>query len=271
MEKTKAKKMETINFDKAVIEKSFEKPVVVDFWAPWCGPCRVLGPTIEQLAREQADRWELVKVNTEEDYEIAEQYRIRSIPNVKLFYQGDVIAEFAGALPRTAIEEWLDEHLPDERRKDLSALLAAVEGGANGEALEQLVAFAEANPNLTEAAVTAAQRLVFRDPARAARLVEGVTLGDKYADAAEDIRQIGRLMTFEPGDAPVAKKLAEAREALSRQDLAAAIQRLIDATMIDKSYEDDLPRKTAIALFRTLGDEHPLTKQYRRMFDMALY
>jgi len=261
-----------INFNKDVIEKSFEKPVLVDFWAPWCGPCRVLGPTIEQLASEQADRWELVKVNTEEHYQIAEQYRIRSIPNVKLFHQGDVIAEFAGALSRTAIQEWLDEHLPDERKEDLSALLAAVEGGANGEALEQLVAFAEANPAMTEAAVSAARRLVFSDPEHAVRLIEPIAMGDKYADTAEDIRQVGRLLTFHAAEAsPVATKLEEARQALQQQDLATAIQRVIDATMIDKSYSEDLPRKTAIALFRTLGDEHPMTKQYRRLFDMALY
>ena len=74
-----------MNFEQQVITKSHNKPVVVDFWAPWCGPCRVLSPVIESLAEEQKDRWDLVKVNTEEDYELAERYQIRSIPNVKLF------------------------------------------------------------------------------------------------------------------------------------------------------------------------------------------
>ena len=88
-----------MNFQAEVIEKSHKMPVVVDFWASWCGPCRVLGPTIEALAEEQSDRWALVKVNTEEEQALAAEYQIRSIPNVKMFHKGRVIAEFAGALP----------------------------------------------------------------------------------------------------------------------------------------------------------------------------
>ena len=86
-----------MNFDQ-VLARSHDKPVLVDFWAPWCGPCRVLGPTLEKLAGEQSDRWELVKVNTEEDQELAHKYNIRSIPNVKLFHKGEEVAEFVGAL-----------------------------------------------------------------------------------------------------------------------------------------------------------------------------
>ncbi|RMD70242.1 MAG: thiol reductase thioredoxin, partial [Bacteroidetes bacterium] len=74
-----------VNFQREVIEQSFLKPVLVDFWAPWCGPCRVLGPVLEQIAEENKDRFVLVKVNTEEQPELAQQYRIMSIPNVKLF------------------------------------------------------------------------------------------------------------------------------------------------------------------------------------------
>lgn len=99
-------------FQEAVIEASHRKPVLVDFWAPWCGPCRVLGPTLKKLAKESNGAWRLVKINTDSFQELSRQYRIQSIPAVKLFYQGKVIAEFVGALPETSVRRWLDEHLP---------------------------------------------------------------------------------------------------------------------------------------------------------------
>src|SRR6187402_1800127 len=113
-----------IDFQKAVIDQSFELPVLVDFWAPWCGPCKILGPVIEQLADEQATRWALVKLNTEDQPEIAEQFSIRSIPNVKLFYRGEVIDEFTGALSRQMILDWLNKALPNPGLIALDHLLS---------------------------------------------------------------------------------------------------------------------------------------------------
>ena len=99
-------------FQTEVLDKSHDKPVVVDFWAPWCGPCRVLGPIIEKLARESGGRWRLVKINSDTHGALAQRYGVRGIPAVKMFVDGRVAAEFTGALPEPEVRRWLDAHLP---------------------------------------------------------------------------------------------------------------------------------------------------------------
>ncbi len=257
-------------FQQQVIDKSREMPVLVDFWAPWCGPCRVLGPVIEGLAEEHKDRWALVKVNTEEAPDLAERYAIRSIPNVKLFHQGEVIGEFSGALGKVAIERWLEEHLPDERKDKLEQLIQDLEADKTG-AVAALAAFVEQNEDVVEARLVLAQYLVWTQPANARELVASIRMGHPHFDQAEDVRTIAELLEVEANGATAGSKLAEAKAALKAEDLEKGIQLIIDAVATDKTYQKDLPRRAAIALFRLIGDQHPLTKSYRWRFDMALY
>jgi putative thioredoxin len=106
---------EVHDFQKEVLERSRTVPVLVDFWAEWCGPCRVLGPTLERLAASADGRWVLAKLNTEEFPDVAMQYGIRSIPNVKLFIDAKPVNEFVGALPEPAIVEWLKKAIPAKK------------------------------------------------------------------------------------------------------------------------------------------------------------
>ncbi len=257
-----------MDFKTAVIEKSFEKPVVVDFWAAWCGPCRILGPVIEKLAAEQTDKWELVKLDTEEDYEVAEQYNIQSIPNVKMFYKGEVVSEFAGALPRTAIERWLEENLPDNRKESLALILSRLNGEGG---LSELEAFVAQNPDVAEARVALARKLAYSQPERAAALVQDIQLGDKLAEQAEDLRTLAELMSFLPDGSSAGRLVGEAQQALRKKDNETAIKNIIEAASADKDYADGLPRRAAIALFRIWGPQDELTKNYRWRFDMVLY
>ena len=105
---------EVVDFQSDVIEASKTTPVLVDFWAEWCGPCVMLSPSLEKLANEAGDSWNLIKVNTESQQDLAIKYGIRSIPNVKLFVNGEIAGEFIGALPEEEIKRWLELNIPKE-------------------------------------------------------------------------------------------------------------------------------------------------------------
>jgi len=254
-----------MNFEKEVLAKSNSVPVLVDFWAPWCQPCRILGPDIEDLASHANGKWELVKVNTDEQPQLMQRYGIRGIPAVKLFDQGEVIAEFTGALPKYQIEQWLEEHLSDPRKETLNQLIQS--GDTEG-----LSDFAKNNPDLIEAQIGLARLVLLSNPQQSLGLIESVHQPGKYYDELEQLKQLANFMVWSSGDTlPIADKLRQAQQAAKNESHDEAIKLLIDAVMMNKNYSEDLPRKTCIAYFQWLGTDHEVTKAHRRRFDMALY
>lgn len=260
-----------MDFQKDVIEKSQNIPVVVDFWAPWCAPCRVLGPVIEQLANEQSDHWSLEKVNTEEDSELAMEYGIRSIPNVKMFFKGEVIAEFAGALPRHMIVQWLNEYLPSAEKMEWVRLKTELEEKPGEDQIKIISDFLEKYPDFEEARLVLATQIVFVDTEKAVQLVETIKMGHIGYDRAEDIRAYHEFTQVISNDKEVSRNLAEGSRFFKDGDIDSGILSIIQAVKTDKSFQNDLPRRIGIAIFHLLGDHHELTKKYRRTFDMALY
>ncbi len=260
-----------MDFQNEVLKKSKKVPVVVDFWAPWCGPCQFLGPVIEELAREANGKWELIKVNTDENPSVSGEYSIRGIPAVKMFYDGKVVAEFTGALPRHQILRWLEENIPDDRKKELSEILKLYQTDT-AKGLTKLKSFVDDNPDIQEARVGLARRLVFSEATEAALLIEDIKPGNRYYETAQHIHVLRELAQCDHNDNPTqAEKLVQAQKGLKENDLDKTLKALIEGVMIDKKFCDELPRKSTIAIFNLLGPDHELTKKYRRKFDMALY
>jgi putative thioredoxin len=129
--------MEVKNFEVEVLAASYAQPVVVDFWAEWCGPCRILGPILEKLEREANGKWRLAKLNTEEEPELAQAWQIRGIPAVKMFHHGEVIAEFVGALPEVQVRKWLETYLPSATKAALAEAKKALGRAGRGRAFDR--------------------------------------------------------------------------------------------------------------------------------------
>lgn len=267
---------EVSDFQTDVIETSEETPVVVDFWAPWCGPCRQLSPVLKSLAEEQDD-WTLVKVNVDENGEVAQAYGVRGIPAVKLIVDGEVEAEFTGVKPEHQIRTWLDEHLPSEEKSRIEEAEQALSEGKHEEAEHLLWPVLEDNPDHDEAQVLMARALAFKDPTRAQALAEAVEVADPSLRQIRDgVQTIARLLELakDPSSLPqdgVKDTYVAGIEALSERDFDAALERFIDVVRTNRDYDDDGARKACIALFTLLGEQHPTTKEHRRTFDMALY
>ena len=266
---------EVSSFQEDVIAASRERPVLVDFWAPWCGPCRVLGPVLEKLAAENDDAWTLVKVNTDAHPEISNQYGIRGIPAVKLFVDGAVVDEFVGALPEYAVQQWLDKALPTENKRRVEeAENALLEGDpAHAEAVLREILAEE--PPLPKAQILMARLLAFREPERAAELARSAAFTEpSFLQDGQAVETIARLLTLDadelPEEAGKTTYLA-ARDALERQDFDAALEGFIDVIRTHRYFDDDGARKACIAVFTLLGPGHPATLRHRRTFDMSLY
>ncbi len=251
-----------IDFNKEVIERSFSIPVVVDFWAEWCGPCKVLGPVIEQIASEQNDRWSLVKIDTQMQEDIALTYNIRSIPAVKMFYRGVVINEFAGALPRQMILDWLDKALPDDGVFALDHLLDSEEVPSI-EALEILM---EQYPDTHEIRLVLSQVLLWDHPERVLEILSPVKMGTPLYDKASYLRQVAEFLFMETED----ETLLSIKNLLQKGSLEDAIKAIIAALTKNNKIAEGKLTKAAIGIFNTLGFQHPYTKSYRKLLDMVI-
>jgi len=267
--------LEIQDFRKDVLERSRTIPVVADFWAEWCGPCRVLGPVLEGLAKKGEGRWALAKVDTDRHQDVAAEYGIRGIPSVKLFVDGAVVNEFTGALPERMVAEWLEASLPSPVHDQIRQARELIDDGRTGDAVETLEDVLRAFHGNEEASVLLARILLPSNPERSLGLVEGIEQDSAQYQDADAVRTVASLLRkasnpmLLPAGASRESYLAALRSVAEGQ-YAPAIEQFIAAIREDRAYDDDGARKACVALFRFLGEEHPMTQRYRREFARAL-
>ena len=238
------------NFQTAVIDRSHSIPVVVDFWADWCAPCRTLGPVLEREAEQRAGRLELVKLDVDANPNVSQTYGIQGIPAVKAFHQGRVKAEFVGAQPAAAVARFLDSLLPSE------AELLAAKG--DEPSLRAALALEAGNAG---AAVQLARLLHGRGEAGEALDVLDKVRGSFVADGLA-----GRIRLERAGN----PDLSPAFTALDAGDTERALNALIDAIPGARSARDDI-RRVVVGVLDELGIDHPLANRSRMRLASALY
>ena len=268
--------VEIQDFQKDVIEESFNIPILVDFWAEWCGPCRILGPVLEKLAKKYADKWKLVKINTEEFPEIASQYGIRSIPNVKLFHKGKVINEFVGALPEKMIEDWLRKSIPSKYSDMIEKAKLLLNQGRELDAKIILEEIHKGDITNSEVKILLAKILIFENPKEAIRLIESSNTPDDLVELSNSISYLAEI--FEKVQRPdllpehIVKPIyLDAINHLIKKNFPEALEKFIEVIREYKLYDDEGARKACIAIFKYLGEENEITLKYRREFGRALY
>lgn len=263
---------EVKDFNNDVIEQSKTIPVLVDFWAEWCGPCRILGPTLEKLADKYEDRFKLVKLDTDHNQEIAARYGIRGIPNVKLFINGEVADEFTGALPESAVEQWLKKVIPGKNAQDIEIVKEMLNKGENGSASLMLKDLLKKDPQNSELKILLAKTLLFEDPEKAESLAIESELDVDNSDLVDSIKTIVHLFSLNGINGnDAASVYKSAIEELKRRNFDTALEKFIAVIKTDRSLDDDGARKACIAIFKFLGEDNEITLKHRRDFGSALY
>ncbi len=278
----------TETFETEVLQKSLQTPVLVDFWATWCGPCKTLGPMLEKLAGEYHGAFELAKVDVDKEQQIAAAFQIRSVPTVFLVKGGQIVDGFPGAVPEGQLREFLTQHgvmpleaaaeaeaedaveaapldpqaqvdvlraaiaaEPDKEELKLDLALALLQTGATAEATALIDAL-PANLSTDDRAVRARARLEFAS-----------ALQDAPAPEVLDARIAAN------GDDLQARHLRGVQLLLSGQD-AAALEQFLDMLRRDRTYDDGRPRKLLIDAFKVIEDDD-LVGQYRRRMASLLF
>ncbi len=275
------------NFAEVVIDASYSMPVLVDFWADWCAPCRALMPVLASLANEFRGKLTVAKVNTEEQREIAAEYQIRSLPTVKLFRNGQVMDEFMGAIPEAAIREFVDPYMERASDKLAAEAMTKHRSGDSAEALALLKRGLDDDPSnyrlhrqLLEVLMSTqrfreAEEVIQGLPANQQTSADVVRMRSRLrfgriAEGAPPALELERTIEADPSNSEARYQLSAVH--VLAGNFEAALEQLLQITRRDRAFRDDAGRKGMIDVFELLEDDQSaLISRYRGLMSSALH
>ncbi len=270
------------DFASAVLERSADVPVVVDFWAPWCGPCRALGPTLERLAQEMKGAFVLAKVNVDHNPRLSSQFGVQGIPAVKAFRNGKVVDQFTGALPERQVRDWLRKLVPSQvdQLADAAAQLAATDPKAAAETYRRALGI---DATHSRSLLGLGRALTLLGDGSAAEVLQRIKIRTPEYPIAQALLKLASFMAAGVGDIGDARqRLAHnPKDAVARWQLAAllareqqwadALRHLLTIVQQDRAFGEDAARQAMLAIFALLGERDPVVAQYRRQLASAVF
>jgi putative thioredoxin len=260
------------SFEREVIARSQDAPVVIDFWAPWCGPCRTLGPTLERLASEAKGAWVLAKVNVDENQRLATMFRIQSIPAVKAVHNGKIVDEFVGAQPESQVRTWLKRFVPEKGDSLLEVAQAMESSDPQGAAARYRLILGE-EPQNVEAMFNLGRLLLMQGESEGVETLLQLPASTPLYARAHALLPLADFFAAadRPSDGDSAARYRRAATLARSDAYAAAMDELLAIVARDRAFHDDGARKALIGLFAALGDENPLVSAYRRKLANTLF
>ena len=280
------------NFMAEVVEGSSQQPVIVQFWAPWCGPCKQLGPVLEKVVAAANGKVKMVRVNIDDNQQIAQQLRVQSVPTVYAFVDGQPVDGFAGVQPESAVTQFIEKVSSlGGAGADIVSLLdagnAAVETQDFASAMQIFQQVMEADPDSAEALAglvrcltgmkdhQAAREIVdqltdeFREKLTMQAAIDALELAERAAESAGDLDVAQAAVAANPNDLQARQNLAMALFATG--DNAGAMAQLLESIRIDRSWNEDAARMQLLEFFKTLGAANPDVMTARRQLSTLLF
>jgi putative thioredoxin len=274
------------SFERDVIEASMEVPIIVDFWAPWCGPSKLLGPLLERLEREYGGRFKLVNVNADTNPELVASFNLKSIPYAAAFVDGNAVAQFMGAQPEAFVRAFLDRLIPNPSVIEHRAAREALARGQRGIAESYLKNAIALDPSNDPARLDMVSVLVERGETTAARIhfdtlssralqqstYEGILARLRAAEAAVALPpadQLSRRVRIDPADLDARLQLSALL--IARRDFGPALDQLLEIVARDRKFGNDVARLKMLTVFEMAAQQPDLVTEYRSKLSRVLF